>query len=158
MIHCIHKFSRDERGAVSVDWTVLSAAVLGMSLATAGVLTGGIQGLVSRMDAELRDQQMSDDFVAFTPAHFELLYEQNLTTAEYAEQTFNTANSMMNQEIIDALQDGIDAIDDGNLTQDETIALVALASVARQRNIISDDILDYYFGLDGSAGQINLSF
>lgn len=155
MINHVFKFARDDRGAVAVDWTVLSAAVLGMSLATAGVLSGGIQGLVSRMDAELRAQQMSDNFVGFTSAHFEPLYQDNLVSAELAEEMFNLANGMMNQDIIDALELGILAVDEGTLTQEEAVVLVALASVARQRNIIDSQILDYYFGFDGSAGQIN---
>jgi len=158
MIHSFEKFARDDRGAVSVDWTVLSAAVLGMSIATAGVLTGGIQSLVSRMDAELRAQQMSDNFIGFTSAHFEPLYELNLTTADYAEEQFDTANAMMNQDIIDAIQNGIAAMGERTLTQEEAVTLVALASVARQRNIISTEVLNHYFGFDGSGGQMNLAY
>jgi len=158
MLNAFHNFLNDERGVVAVDYTVLSASVLAMSLATAAVLSGGIKGLVSRMDAELREQQMSDNFIGFTSAHFEPLYEHNLTTAEYAEEMFNAANAMMNQEISDALYYGINELEAGTLTQEEVVALVALASVARQRNIIDAETLDYFFGFDGSDGQLPTSF
>lgn len=142
----------DDRGGVTVDWTVLSASAVAMSLATVGVLSGGIESLVSRMDAEMREQQLSDTFIGFTPAHFEPLLEQNLTTASFAEELFETATDMMNQDVINALAQGIEAIENGTLTQDDAAILVALASVARQRNIVDTTVLDYYFGFDGSSG------
>lgn len=151
----IQRFLKDDSGAVTVDWTVLSAATVGMSLATVGVLNGGLQGLVSRVDAELRDQQMSDNFIQFTSAHFEPLYEFGFTTAEEAEVAFDTANLMMNQEIIDALQYGLEKLEAGLLSADQMVTLVALASVARQRNIVDATVLDYYFGTDGGNGLIN---
>ena len=151
----IQHFIKDERGAVTVDWTVLSAATVGMSLATVGVLNGGLQGLVSRMDAELRAQQMSDNFIQFTSAHFEPLYQNGFTTAEEAEAAHDAANQMMNQEIIDALQYGIEKLEAGLLNTDQIVTLVAIASVARQRNIVDANVLDYYFGTDGGNGRIN---
>ncbi len=155
MIRSIQNFLLDDSGAVTVDWTVLSAATVGMSLATVAVLNGGIQGMVSRMDAELREQQMSDNFIQFTSEHFEPLYENGFTTAAEAEAAHNVANQMMNQEIIDALQYGIEKLEAGLLNTDQIVTLMALASVARQRNIIDPNVLDYYFGTDGANGKIN---
>lgn len=126
-----------------------------MSLATVAVLNGGIQGLISRMDSELREQQLNDNFVEFTSAHFEPLYALNQITAEEAESLYNIANSMMNQEIIDALQYGIEAMENGQLTPADAAALLAVASVAYQRNIVDDQIMDYYFGFDGGEPRIN---
>lgn len=154
MTHLFSQFLTDDSGTVSVDWAVLSGAVIAMSLATVAVLNGGIASLVSRMDAELRDQQLGDSFVTFTSAHFEALYERNLTTPALAQDVFTSANALMNQEILDGLQSGILALEEGRLTQDDILTLTALASVARQRNIIDDQILDYYFGADGTAGRI----
>jgi hypothetical protein len=151
-------FLRDTRGAVTVDWTVLSAAAVAMSLATVGVLNGGIAAMVSRADGELREQQMSDNFIGFTSAHFEPLYEHNITTAEVAEDYFNAANEMMNQDIINALELGITALEEGRLTTDDMAILMALASVAHQRNIIDDGVMNYYFGFDGSSGRISNAF
>jgi hypothetical protein len=36
--------------------------------------------------------------------------------------------------------------------------LMALASVAHQRNIIDDGVMNYYFGFDGSGGRISTAF
>lgn len=155
MTNRISDFFKSELGAVTVDWTVLSAAVVSMSLATVGVLSGGIQNMVSRLDAELRSQQLSDNFVQFTSAHFEPLYADDHISPATAQELFDSANLLMNQEIIDALNYGIQALENGQLTPQDVGTLIALASVADQRNLISDQTLDYYFGFDGSYPRIN---
>jgi hypothetical protein len=146
MIRAITSFARDEAGAVTVDWTTLSAAAVGMALATAAALNGSFQMMISRVDGELREQQMSDGFIQFTSAHFEPLYESNLVSPKRAETMFTIANGLMNHEVLEALEAGIQALEAGQLTDEEIAALIAIASVAWQRNIVSDDILDYYFG------------
>lgn len=148
----ILRFLTDDSGAVTVDWVVLSAASVGMSLATVVVLNGGLNAMVSRVDGELRAQQLSDGFVAFTSAHFEPFYARNLATAEQAEAAFTAINAMMNQDIIDRIEAGIARLQAGTLTQDDMLNLMAMASVARQRNIIDPQLLDQYFGIDGSTG------
>lgn len=150
MIRAIRSFLTDEAGVVSVDWTMLSAAAVSLALATAGALSGAFQTMISRVDAELRTQQLSDDFVQFTSAHFEPLYELGLLDPESAGTMFDTANDMMNADIISALQEGITALEDGLLNSDEIAALIAIASVAWQRNIVPDTVLDYYFGFGGN--------
>lgn len=150
MIRVITTFLRDDSGAVTVDWTTLSAAAVGMSLATAAMLNDSFQMMISRVDGELRAQQMNDGFIQFTSAHFEPLYENNLIAPERAEMMFGTANALMNHDIIEALEAGIEALEAGQLSMDELAALIAIASVAWQRNIVPDEILDYYFGFDGN--------
>jgi hypothetical protein len=150
MYFALATFCHDDRGAVSVDWTTLSAAAVGMSLATAAALNGTFQTMISRMDGELRDQQMSDDFVGFTPAHFENLFAENQLQEEDAEAMFTVANELLNQEIINALEKGIEGIENGTLTPSEIAELVAIASVAWQRNVVDDPVLDYYFGFGGN--------
>ncbi|PWK62655.1 hypothetical protein [Roseicyclus mahoneyensis] len=152
MTGILHRFIQDERGAVTVDWTALSSAAVAMALATVAVLNDGISTMVSRMDAELRNQQMSDNYIGFTPTHFEPAFALGFTTASYAEDLFEIANQMMNQDIIDAMAIGIEAIENGTLSQDDAVTLIALASVARQRNIIDAQIFDYYFGTADSTG------
>jgi Flp pilus assembly pilin Flp len=41
----IARFVADERGAITVDWTVMTAAVAGLGLASMGVVSGGIENL-----------------------------------------------------------------------------------------------------------------
>jgi Flp pilus assembly pilin Flp len=41
----IARFVTDERGAITVDWTVMTAAVAGLGLASMGVVSGGIENL-----------------------------------------------------------------------------------------------------------------
>jgi Flp pilus assembly pilin Flp len=145
------RFFSEEHGAISVDYTVLSAAAVGMAVATTAILTGGIEVLTSQIDSELRERQLNDTFISFESAHFEPLYMADLLTEEQAGELWNNANSMMNQELIDTLADGIAKIQDGTVTEEELGDLFAAASVAYQRNIVDDAVLEHYFGLDGSS-------
>jgi Flp pilus assembly pilin Flp len=43
--HFIARFVADERGAITVDWTVLTASLAGLGLASMGVVSGGVQNL-----------------------------------------------------------------------------------------------------------------
>jgi hypothetical protein len=142
------KYIRSDSGAVTVDWTVLSAAAVAMAMASATVMTDAIGMLTSRVEAQMRTQQLSDTFVAYSGADFEAAFEAGVLTDAQAQQLFATANGMMNQEIVDSLELGITAINNGTpMTQQEFAALLALASVAKQRNIIDDAVLDHYFGI-----------
>jgi len=144
------RFLIEEDGAISVDYTVLSAAAVGMAIATTAVMTGGIEALTGRIDAELRERQLNDTFISFESAHFEPLYMAGLLTEAQASDLWNSANAAMNQELIDQLADGIAKIQNGTITEEELGDLFAAASVAYQRNIVDDAVLEHYFGLDGS--------
>jgi len=132
----IHRFLRSESGAISVDWVVLTAATAGMALAATAVLEDGISTLASDLEAQLRSQQVSDAFVVFISSHFDALYDAGIVSEEAAELLFLAANDMTNAEIISGLEDGILAYNDGSLSDQEIAELVAMASVAVQRNII----------------------
>jgi Flp pilus assembly pilin Flp len=147
----LNNFLRQERGVVTVDYTVISAAAVGIALATTAVLSGGIEILTSRIDTELRERQLNDTFIEFTSAHFEPLYQAGMLTEAQASDLWNSANAAMNQELIDQLAEGIAKIQDGTITEEEIGTLFAAASVAYQRNIVDDAVLEYYFGLDGST-------
>jgi hypothetical protein len=148
------QFWHSEDGAVTVDWTTLSAAAVAMALGIAGLLMGAINTVNSRLDGELRAQQLSDGFVQFRSAHFEALYAVGTLEPETAEQLFTTMNALLNQDILDNLQAGIAALEAGTLPANEIGVLVAIASVAAQRNLIPDYYLNYYFGFDGSTPAI----
>ena len=46
-------FRNDESGAVTVDWVVLTAAIVGLGIAVYGVVSGGIQNLSQQIDTQL---------------------------------------------------------------------------------------------------------
>ncbi len=154
----LHHFLHDESAAVTVDWTVLSAAAVGMALATVAVLQDGIDGLVGTVDSELRSQQMSDSFVLYLSGHYEDALAEGLLSSEDAEYYFEYANDLMNHEVIEGLELGIQMMEDGELTQDDLPLLLSLGSVAYQRNIVDDDVLDHYFGLAGNSEPAYLSY
>ncbi|MFW5642027.1 MAG: hypothetical protein ACOCY0_04590 [Roseicyclus sp.] len=141
-------YLKDERGAVSVDYTVLSAAAVGVAIAATAVLVVGIDTLTGRVDAELRDRQLNDEFIGFLSSHFNPLYSEGLVTEAQAETLWTVADTKMNQQLIDQLVTGITAIEDGTIEREDMPELYAAASVAYQRNIIDDAVLEYYFGFD----------
>lgn len=49
MIKFIKKFRKDEEGAVTVDWVVLTAAVVGLGVAGVSTVSGGVNGLASKI-------------------------------------------------------------------------------------------------------------
>ena len=143
-------FLSSESGAVTVDWTVLSAAAVSMALATVTVIEGGVDGLVSRVDGELRDQQLSDGFVTFLSGHFEAALGSEQVGIDDAEYYFDYANDLLNHEVVAGLELGIEKLENGELTEEDLALFIALGSVAYQRNIGDDDTLNHYFGFDGS--------
>lgn len=140
-------FVRCDSGAITVDYTVLGAAAVAMAMSSAAILVGGIENLTSQIDHELRTRQLSDDFIRFVGAHFEPLYEMGITTEEFAMVAFDDATALMNQDILDSLQAGLILAQQGQLTNAQMVELFALASVAYQRNIIDDAVLEAYFGI-----------
>jgi Flp pilus assembly pilin Flp len=55
-------FAADESGAVTVDWVVLTAALVGLGLAVMGVVRGGIADLTGDINTQLQAQQVDTTF------------------------------------------------------------------------------------------------
>ena len=54
LLHAIKTFTNDEDGAVTVDWVVLTAALVGLGLAVMVVVKDGISDLAGDIDTELK--------------------------------------------------------------------------------------------------------
>jgi len=53
MAHAIKTFLSDDSGAVTVDWVVLTAALVGLGLAVMSVVSGGIENLSGDINTQL---------------------------------------------------------------------------------------------------------
>ncbi|WP_170529261.1 Flp family type IVb pilin [Ruegeria arenilitoris] len=53
MIKFIKNFRKDEDGAVTVDWVVLTAAVVGLAAVAYNGISGGAQGLADNVNTSL---------------------------------------------------------------------------------------------------------
>ena len=62
----IKTFLNSESGAVTVDWVVLTAAIVGLGLAVMAVVSAGVEDLSNDIDAQLTGQGISTDFGATT--------------------------------------------------------------------------------------------
>lgn len=47
------KFANDESGAVTVDWVVLTAAIVGIAIAVLTLISGGITNAANAIDGQL---------------------------------------------------------------------------------------------------------
>jgi Flp pilus assembly pilin Flp len=50
MLQTFKTFASDESGAVTVDWVVLTAALVGLGLAVMGVIAGGLETVSQNID------------------------------------------------------------------------------------------------------------
>jgi hypothetical protein len=55
-------FSNDEAGAVTVDWVVLTAAVVGLGVAALAAVRSGTASLTSKISNQLSSQTISTTF------------------------------------------------------------------------------------------------
>ena len=49
----VRRFRQDQSGAVTVDWVVLTAAVVGLAIAAMGAIRGGTGALTSKINSHL---------------------------------------------------------------------------------------------------------
>ncbi|MEQ9240352.1 Flp family type IVb pilin [Roseovarius indicus] len=60
MIKFIKKFRKDEEGAVTVDWVVLTAAVVGLGVAGVSTVSGGVDTLATSIKTGVSSKSVSN--------------------------------------------------------------------------------------------------
>ena len=55
-------FAKDESGAVTVDWVVLTAAIVGLGIAVMASVSNGLEDLSGDIEGQLTDQGISTTF------------------------------------------------------------------------------------------------
>ena len=58
----LNNFFENESGAVTVDWVVLTAGIVGLGLATMAVVSGGVEDLSGDVNTQLASQTISTSF------------------------------------------------------------------------------------------------
>ena len=62
MTKLFKNFFADESGAVTVDWVVLTAAILGLGIAVMASVSDGLENLSGDIDTQLSSQGISTTF------------------------------------------------------------------------------------------------
>ena len=62
MINLFKTFAADESGAVTVDWVVLTAAIVGLGIAVMGAVSGGLQTLSTNINSSLTSTEVGFEF------------------------------------------------------------------------------------------------
>ncbi|MCR9146197.1 MAG: hypothetical protein NXH74_03230 [Rhodobacteraceae bacterium] len=60
MIKFIKKFRKEEDGAVTVDWVVLTAAVVGLGVAGVSTVSGGVDTLATSIKEGVSSKSVSN--------------------------------------------------------------------------------------------------
>jgi hypothetical protein len=55
----VKTFAADEAGAVTVDWVVLTAAIVGLGVAVMATVRGGTEGLAEKISSGLDAQSIN---------------------------------------------------------------------------------------------------
>ena len=61
MMNFLKKFRNDESGAVTVDWVVLTAAIVGLGIAILTTVETGTQALADKISAEVEAITVTDN-------------------------------------------------------------------------------------------------
>ena len=56
LLNIFKSFKNDEAGAVTVDWVVLTAAIVGLGMVVMKIVGGGIEGLGNDIVTDLQDR------------------------------------------------------------------------------------------------------
>ncbi|SLN49566.1 Flp family type IVb pilin [Pseudooctadecabacter jejudonensis] len=59
MLNFIKNFRNDEDGAVTVDWVVLTAAIVGLGIAVLSSVSGGTTALGDKISSQLSQQTIA---------------------------------------------------------------------------------------------------
>ncbi len=62
LFNLIKTFRKDEDGAVTVDWVVLTAAIVGLGIATLAAVSGGVEDLSGDISTQLATSQIKTTF------------------------------------------------------------------------------------------------
>ena len=55
LMNTFKAFASDESGAVTVDWVVLTAAIVGLGLIVMNTVGAGIENLAGKIETDLKD-------------------------------------------------------------------------------------------------------
>ncbi|NDR55972.1 Flp family type IVb pilin [Aliiruegeria lutimaris] len=62
LFNLIKSFRKDEDGAVTVDWVVLTAAIVGLGIATLAAVSSGVEDLSGDISDQLKTDQIKTTF------------------------------------------------------------------------------------------------
>jgi len=62
MFKLAKNFKNDESGAVTVDWVVLTAAIVGLGIAVLAAVSNGVNNLSGDINTQLSGQKISTTF------------------------------------------------------------------------------------------------
>ncbi|MEM9797961.1 MAG: pilus assembly protein [Pseudomonadota bacterium] len=65
MLNAIKTFKNDESGAVTVDWVVLTAALVGLGLAVMAVVSQGIGNVTAQINNTLQTDHLATSAAGF---------------------------------------------------------------------------------------------
>lgn len=136
----LRRFRMADDGAVTVDWTVLAAAVVGLGIASVGAVRTGVVSLSGDVSGALSSASIAvlgtlGDGVASVAQGYTLLVASAETYAGWIEELTNLDEADVNQVAANYLESANAAIDRGDYaTAGQYLDVVAAANEAMQAN------------------------
>lgn len=121
-----YAFFKDDSGAVTVDWVVMTAALVGLGLAVSAVVSSGVENISGDIDGELKRNDIIKASFTSTTSLAHLLNENALDPSAYV--IFTTPELVTaNRATFDGLSDEA-LINSINSLSDQGLAALALVN------------------------------
>lgn len=140
----MRNFLREETGAVTVDWVVLTAALVGLGLATMAVVSSGVEDVSGDIDDQLKGQVIKTSFAPAAAGDAYTNYEvcdtatYNNSYATYSGYTFD--ETVVETQLISNVGNLASAASTGNAGFICIMGadLKAMTDAASERGVLSD--------------------
>lgn len=151
-------FLKCESGAVTVDWTVLTASILGLGLVSAGSVSQGVRDLGQDVATALSSARVTELVIAVLPSAFSSDFEGSSTGIG----TYHSGDRTAGFELSDALGsvsgDAALVITSGNAPNGGTTYGGAVIRLDQDELVVGARYrVSYWARTDGDTHQITLS-
>ncbi|WP_405048304.1 hypothetical protein [[Roseibacterium] beibuensis] len=138
-------FVASENGAVTVDWVVLTAAIVGLGLATMAVVSGGVEDLSGDIDTQLVSMDIGSMYDWTDGGVFGLLhFDTEQEAADHVEDVLANLYGGNHQDYYEAAYHFATLEGNGN-AQYETDVLAAVMAQAEADGVTLDTEGDMTF-------------
>jgi len=108
----VSQFTKDESGAITVDWVVLTAAIVGIAIAVISVISGGVESASVGIDDELvvasnftfggDDENWASGYIPLSPLHGQSWGDNGLDNEgrTWAENTYDGWSNVSDADLV----------------------------------------------------------
>lgn len=142
----MYSFFKDETGAVTVDWVVLTAGLVGLGLAVMTVVSSGVEDLATDLDEEMSTQVITTSF----PTVYPPFSQSDYTYSNYHLYRFGERTIEDNYTMGGGLENLITSANDSRANAEANL----LAAIASGDVAAATNAMDQLAGMDKGLSDI----